>query len=133
MEYILHNRTGAKTLTRRYNLSEIFIDLSQNKVKMYYIFENCYSFGEVSALDGKKFDVLKHLSFTCTDRYHPHLSPIESQLENQSTRPSTTCHTPNINAIIIVYIILYYYLLNVVEQGIHLFYCLKIHEHLRKI
>ena len=37
-----------------------------------------------------------------------------------------------INAVIREYITLYYFTINVVEQGIHLFYCLKIHEQMRK-
>ena len=76
----------------RYNLNEIFIDLSQNKVKMQYIFENfrCfYCFGKVSALDGENIDVFKNSSFNSADRCVPQLSPIELQLEFPSTRPST--------------------------------------------
>ena len=60
---------------------------------MQYIFENfgyLYCFGEVSVLDGENIDVFKNSSFTCTDQCHPQLSPIELQLEFQSTRPTTT-------------------------------------------
>ena len=59
---------------------------------MQHIFENFgyfYCFGEVSALDGENIDIFKNLSFTCTDRCHPQLSPIKLQLEFQSTFPST--------------------------------------------
>ena len=60
---------------------------------MQYIFENfeyICCFGEVSALDGENIDIFENLSFTCTDQYYPLLSPIELQLEFQSTRPSTS-------------------------------------------
>ena len=62
---------------------------------MQYICENfgyICCFGEVSALDGENIDVFKNLSFTCADRCHPQLSPIELQLEFQSTRSSTSIH-----------------------------------------
>ena len=63
---------------------------------MQNIFENFryfYCFGEVSALDGENIDIIKNSSFTCADRCHPQLSPIELQLEFQSTRPSPSCHS----------------------------------------
>ena len=49
-------------------------------------------FDEVSALDSENIDVFKNSSFTCADRCYPELSPIELQLEFQSTRPSTTVY-----------------------------------------
>ena len=61
---------------------------------MEYILENfgyICCFDEVSALDGETIDVFKNSSFTCGGQCYPELSPIELQLEFQSTRPSTYC------------------------------------------
>ena len=61
---------------------------------MQYIFENfryICCVGEVLALDGENIDVFKNSSFTLQIDVTPnYLSPIELQLEFQSTRPSTT-------------------------------------------
>ena len=78
----------------------MFIDLCQNKVKMQYIYENFgyfYCFGEVSAIDGQNIDVFRKLEFHLRRSMSPQLSPIELQLEFQSTRPRTSTYFQSIN------------------------------------